>query len=45
MEGILERNFLLSNLSPVVSPSRVDLFSVGGGVGEGKKGSVPQSSL
>lgn len=38
MEGILERNFVLSSLSPVVSLSRMDLFSVGGGSGEGREG-------
>lgn len=37
-DGILERNFILSNLSPVVSLSEVDLFSLGGG---GQKGNVP----
>lgn len=42
MDGILERSFILSNLSAVVSLSGVDLFSLGAG---GQKGSVPQSQF
>lgn len=31
MDGILEGSFILSNLSPLVSLSGVDLFRLGGG--------------
>ena len=45
MDGILERSFILSNLSVVVSLSGVDLFSLGAGGQKGAGGRQSQGLL